>query len=328
MSAPRYTLRLSVKVLDPLSISDFGSEQTIVEGNIRVTAKLIGPYLVLHATGFESEAAAQAYLPRLKSGLWSLALVQHIAFTPNFERQRITPAPDPYAAGRNLAQAFGMAIEGPFQPVHGLIDEEGYAIFKAGEYVRSLLFGNASGHVVHQVDAVKKALSNGIASPQPAADAADERLATALDLYLSHFYESSIRARFLTLVTVLEVLAPVTEKHPAAVRLAVALHRKIDGLLMTEVDSEARDALEALRREIDFRKETAIRRRIRSLVLDEPALGDIQERQDLARRTVKAYDLRSALTHTGAIAEVALNGAFETIQVVVQQLLRGRLGLA
>ena len=327
MSAPRYTLRLSVKVLSPLSLSGLDSEQTLMEGKVCVTAKLIGPHLVLHATGFESEAAAQAYLPRLKSGLWSLALEQRIAFKPNFERQHITPAPDPYAAGRNLAQACGMAVEGPFQPVHGLLDEEGYAIFKAGEYVRSLLFGEASGHIVHPADSVRKALANGIASTPPA-DAVDERLATVLDLFLSHFYESSIRARFLTLVTVLEVLAPVTEKHPSAVRLVVALHRKIDDLLMTEADPDARDALDALRREIDFRKETSIRRRIRSLVLDEPALGDTVERQDLARRTVTAYDLRSTITHTGAIAEVALNDAFETIQLVVQRLLLGRLGLA
>ncbi len=328
MSAPRYTLRLSVRVLSPASVTGFDSEQHLVEGEISVTAKLVWPYLILQATGFESEADAQAYLPRLKSGLWNLALVHHLAFKPSFERQHITPVPDPYAAERNLAQCFGMAVEGPFQPLHWVIDEEGYAIFKAGERVRSLLFGEASGHAVHSADAVREALASGIERTQSASDAIDEKLATALDLYLSHFYEASIRARFLTLVTVLEVLAPVTEKHPVAVRLVVDLHRDIDDLLKTEVDPDARDALEALRREIDFRKETSIRRRIRSLVLDEPTLGDIPQREDLARRTVKAYDLRSTMTHSGAIAEEALIGAFEIIQAVVKSVLLGRLGLA
>lgn len=328
MSAPRYTLRLSVRVLSPASVTGFDSEQHLLEGEIRVTAKLIGPHLILLATGFESEAEAQAYLPGLKRGLWNLALVHQIAFKPSFERQHITPVPDPYTAERNLAQGFGMAVEGPFQPLHWVIDEDGYAIFKAGEGVRPLLFVEASGHVVHPTDAVREALASGIEGAQSASDSVDERLATALDLYLSHFYEVSIRARFLTLVTVLEVLAPVTEKHPAAIRLVVDLHRDIDDLLKTEVDPDARDALEALRKEIDFRREKSIRRRIRCLVLDEPTLGDIPQRKGLARRIVDAYDLRSAMTHSGAIAEEALIGAFEIILAVVKSVLLGRLGLA
>lgn len=126
----------------------------------------------------------------------------------------------------------------------------------------------------------------------------------------------------------LEVLAPATEKHPAAVRLVVDLHRDIDDLLTTEVDPDARDALEALRKEIDFRNETSIRRRIRYLVLDELLLRNSQQCEDLARRTVKAYDLRSAMTHFFVIEEEALVGAFETIQVVVKRLWLGHLGLS
>lgn len=174
---------------------------------------------------------------------------------------------------------------------------------------------------------VAEALAFGINQVRPRASETDMNLTTAIDLYLSSFYERSIRARFLTLMMALEVLAPVTEKHEAAVELLASLHEAIDMRLVDEANLDARDALEALRRETDFRKETSIRRRIRRLVLEEAPLCDV-DRQALAKKVVAAYDLRGSVVHTGTLDPNALAEANETALHALKLMLRSRLGFA
>jgi len=103
--------------------------------------------------------------------------------------------------------------------------------------------------------------------------------------------------------------------------------RQVQVQLAETMEEEERDALEALLREIDFKKETAIRRRVRSLVLAEAPLAK-DSRMCLARKVVKAYDLRGSVVHTGAVDLQALNEANETALKAVKLLLRARLGLA
>lgn len=327
MQAPRYTLRVSVRPLGTAPINGIESEPTIYIGPIRVTVKQRGPYLVLQVGDFDSEAEAEAFLPRIKGGLWNLALEHNIAFTPYFERRSITRPLDPYIAGINLAKSFGLPTENPVQPVHGLTEDEGYTIYETSETVRFIGFGGASATVSTDWEHVSRSLSTGIEQVRLRTDEAAGNLTTAIDLYLSHFYETSIRARFLTLMMVLEVLAPITEKHTAAVQLLTELKKVIDAQLAIEPDPEARDALESLLRETEFRKETSIRRRIRRLVLDEVPLSDA-DRQALAKKVVAAYDLRGSVIHTASVAPDALADANETALNVVKLLLRARLGLA
>jgi hypothetical protein len=285
-----------------------------------------GRYLILQAGDFDSEDDAEAFLPKLKGGLWNLALEHNIAFIPYFERRTISRYPDPEVAGRNLAKLFKGEVIEPVKPVHGLAEEEGYSIFQSSENIRFIGFGDVTASVSTGWARVAATLITGIEHVQPMADETDGDIATAVDLYLASFYETSIRARFLTLMMALEVLAPVSEKHPAAVELLTALHTSIDERLVVEVDREARDALEALCRETDFRKETSIRRRIRHLVLNEVPLSDA-ELQALAKRVVAAYDLRGAVVHTGAVDPQALAEANETALDTVKRILRARLGL-
>ena len=322
---PGFLLRLSVKTLGTSPINGLEEEPSVEVGEIRVAVKQAGRFLVLKAGDFETEADAEAFLPRLKGGLWNLAIEHNIAFVPFFGRRDITRPEDPYVAGRNLAESFNLIVEGPPQPVHGLTEEEGYAIFRTGEYMRFLGMGDFTAHVsTGWINAARTLVAGMTQIRPPAGDDAD--LATAIDLYLSSFYESSSRARFLTLMTALEVLAPVTDKHPTAVALLVELGNAIGARLANEADPEARDALEALKRETDFRRETSIRRRIRQLVLTEAPLGEV-ELKALAKRVVDAYDLRGAVVHGSAIHPNALGDASQTALDTVKLLLRSRLGL-
>jgi len=125
----------------------------------------------------------------------------------------------------------------------------------------------------------------------------------------------------------LEVLAPIAEKHTIAVQALSEFKTKVEAQLAEAMEEEERDALTALLREIDFKKETSVRRRVRSLVLAEAPLTQ-DARDDLAKQVVDAYDLRGSIVHTGAVDSKALNEASETTLKAVKLLLRARLGLA
>lgn len=324
----RYSLRLAVKLHAAAAIAKLSPESTIEIDSISVRVKQRDLTLVLQASPFTSELEAERFLPKLKGGLWNMALEHDIAFTPFFERRFITRAPDPRAAAKNLAEGFGMQSQDDLAPVHGLTEEEGYTIFKTDENIKFLAFGGASRMSTTDWNEVSRSLDDGMRqAPQQTEDCEEENLSTAINLYLSNFYETSIRARFLTLMMVLEVLAPATQKHPVAIQLLRDLQAEIDSKLATEVDQDVRNALESLRKETEFRRETSIRRRVRRLVLDEVPLNEM-EREALAKKVVAAYDLRGSVVHTGSVDFGALVEANNNALVAVKLLLRKRLGLA
>ena len=113
---PSYALRLSVKTTGTEPIRDLESSRVIEVIGRRVNVALKGDHLVLTAAEFASEADAERFLPRLRGGLWNLALEQNLAFVPYFSRRDITFADDPVQAARNLARSFGVDPDGP---VHG-----------------------------------------------------------------------------------------------------------------------------------------------------------------------------------------------------------------
>jgi hypothetical protein len=126
-----------------------------------------------------------------------------------------------------------------------------------------------------------------------------ERLRTALELYGTHFREDDARVRFLLLVMALESLATPSVKHQVALDLITQWQTQ----LKTEqaqylCHSPEFEALEALARELLFRRDDSIRSQIRRLVSTCVSSHD-DEVREMVNRAVKAYDLRSRLVHTG-----------------------------
>lgn len=322
LPAERWTLRLSVLLLQEKSVSGLESEPTFKAGPVEITAKLKAGHLVLEARDFDSEAAALAYAPQLTVGLWNLAVDRGISFVPYFEQRHITRAPDPEQAGRNLSKQFDLPYSGP---VHGLTEEAGVSVYRSDEHIRFLSMSGTM-YTLSPWSLVEKALGEGIQLGAASVPLASD-LATALDLYLAHLSETSIRARFLTLMMALEVLSPVTEKHPAAVALLKELAATVQTRLDDTPDEDTRDALQALAREIVFRKETSIRRRVRKLILDVAPLPK-PELQELARDVVRAYDLRGSLIHTGTVEGLALGDAYAVALKAIKLILKARLGCA
>jgi hypothetical protein len=125
---------------------------------------------------------------------------------------------------------------------------------------------------------------------------------------------------------ILEVLAPVTEKHVVAQHLISKWKGEIQEQLTRDNDEEAQDALEALYRELQFRKETSIRRRVRQLIID-TVPSNHPNKPALIRRVVEAYDLRGTLVHTGSVDDAHLSEAYDVILGVIKLILRKGIGL-
>ena len=219
MSAPKHILRLAVKVRGK-AVNGLDAEQHFAVDETVIAVKQRWPFLIVTASGFASEAEAVAYLPRLKAGLFRVAITFNIAFQPYFERRSITrPATDPIQTARNLAKSFGQILSDPIEPVHGLTEEEGYTVFRSDENIRYVSLGDLTAHVSTNWITVRDTLADGIRRGCAPLEGSSTEL--AVDLYLSNFYESSLRARLLTLTTCLEVLAPVTQRHPSALEALV-----------------------------------------------------------------------------------------------------------
>lgn len=95
----------------------------------------------------------------------------------------------------------------------------------------------------------------------------------------------------------------VTPKHAVAQQIVRQAKEVIADKLAHATDSEERDAIESLQRELNFREETSILRRVRRLVLDAPILDDEIQRAVLGRDVVAAYDLRGRIAHTGVATD-------------------------
>ena len=107
MNSTSYLLRVSVKVLGKEPVKGLDEEPSITIGKITVTVKQRWPFLILLARDFATEAEAESFLPKLKGGLWTVAIELNIAFKPFFELRSITRSSDPEQAARNLAKSSG-----------------------------------------------------------------------------------------------------------------------------------------------------------------------------------------------------------------------------
>jgi len=318
----RFTLRVAVQTLGEIPVSGLTDGSGYQVGDVWVAISHRAGYLVLQAFDFAGEQDAEAFLPYLKRSLWSIAVKHNIAFVPEFDKRKIDYADDPVAAGRNIAASFGMSDAGL---VHGITENGGYTVYRTHHTIRFLSMGKAHGHVSTSVDRIVEALAKGAAAAPTDADQ-DDKFGTALDLYVGSFYETTIRARFLTLTTILEVLAPAIAKHVVAQELLSELRGKVGARLPAAKDEDERDALEALQRELDFRQEQSIRRRVRRLILDQSILDDAA-RSSWAKDVVRAYDYRSKVTHTGTIDDAQLHNSFEIAFNTVKVILMARLGV-
>ena len=320
-----YALRVPVRPLGKYSIN-LASAQPIICDAIEVSLRSKPPLLILEAKYFPTQASALAFLPRAIVGFWSLTVRWNIAFRGDFALGRVVMAEDPVRAGQNIARSFGVDHS---TPVDGLASEDEVVVLPAGKRIRFLGVGEVSVSVSTPPSLAFPTLQSALSNGSAASLTEDIALRTAMDLYNGHFYESSIQARLFTLVMILEVLAPpVTGRHPIVQDLIGRWKDDLRSVRAQLSDPKAREALRSLDQELEFKRETSIGRRLRSLVREAfQHLGE-KERADLERSAASAYRVRSVLAHTGKLAPAELELAHEQASRVVRNLLAIKLGVA
>lgn len=146
------------------------------------------------------------------------------------------------------------------------------------------------------------------------------KLSIALELYATHVSERQARVRFLLLVIAMETLATATRKHDIAIDLLAQWKSDLDVQKRKyQTDSEEWMSLDALGREMNFRKEDSIRSQIRKLFRELDGY-DAGARKNLQKRALSMYDRRSALVHDGYLPADELadleNEARELLEVL------------
>lgn len=188
---------------------------------------------------------------------------------------------------------------------------------------RSQTGGQASVYVTTPSDRALQVLLRGATLRGSRKLLEDPKLLTALKLYAAYFTEQSATARFLTLIMSLEAPATSTLKSGIAIDLLERWSSETQALLVgLPKESEEAAALDALQRELLFRKDDSIRSQIRKLVLRE--LADDPKESDRAREVVRLYDLRSTLVHQGYLEVRQLDLATSDAKALVHRVLQTR----
>ncbi|MDY0167732.1 MAG: hypothetical protein RBS80_14385 [Thermoguttaceae bacterium] len=154
--------------------------------------------------------------------------------------------------------------------------------------------------------------------------ASDDKLKLAIEVAMSHRFEASYNAQFITLVTSLEALLPDLPVSPAAthaVAEAVQLIRgKRDALEKTDPEWPDLERLlsRAARLNVDSVGE-GLRNFVDRALDAHPELGD---RQVIAARIREAYNTRSRLLHDGHVPEERLRSGLKFLREFVPRVLR------
>jgi hypothetical protein len=238
------------------------------------------------------------------------------------ETQKVYYPDDPQIATENLSRSFGGSLSGP---VNGLIDGSQPAVYPTEKLIRVLTLGDVTVKLTTPSSPVLASLAEGAAFRRSDQLFCDHRLRIALELYGAHFTESSSKARFLTLIMALEALATSCSRTQLVLDLMDQWRSQVEGLLHNgDMSREDSESLQALSRELLFRKQDSLRRRIYNLVWSTLEQAGDKEAERLAAAVKRLYDLRSKLVHEGKLPENLLSDSLAEAKQLVQRVLRAK----
>ncbi|MDD5007540.1 MAG: hypothetical protein PHU49_01230 [Syntrophorhabdaceae bacterium] len=319
-----YELRFPFRPTHPFSDVEGGVAFQCGELTVRLTWS--PPEAILRIGPFPTHEDAETFLPRVWGALAWAAITRGTGFTAEMTWSHLTFPADPLQAAANVAKSFGMPE--PTEPLHALGDGGHPCVIPTGKNYCLVGMGDARATVSESYALFGAPFVQALSTAQAEKLYLDERLRTAVQLLSDSHREVSGRSRFLTYIIALEVLTEPQQKHPIALRLLDAFNATlVHEESSHDVDTDEWHAIESLRREVVFRRETSLRSRIRRLVLD--ALDNLpyEECRQRAREAVWAYDQRSALVHDGSLPRKALDKAAGIARRTLLDVLRQRVGL-
>ena len=326
MPPTSYVLRFPFLLEQGREISGLDATVRITGGDIQLKLTESEGLYVASLSGFSSREDAEAFVPRVWVGLMWMQLNRRIAFDAELEKGTVTYADDPEEAARNLRKTLDVRTAGP---VHGLADGLRPAVFEEGENILFSVVGTPSIRVGIGAEDFRALLTDGMSHAGADKILRDDNLRTALDLYAAHFSEHSVKARFLTLVMALECLSNPARKHASALTFLDRWSAELDDRLSAlDSSSDEADALDSLKRELLFRRDDSIRRRVRRMVQDVMHAVEAPDAHELAKDAVQVYDDRSKLSHEGHLDPKRLRTGYRTAESILRRLLMAHFDLA
>lgn len=318
--AKMYALRIPFELPSGYQITD--TDKIIRDGNLEFKLKKENRFYVLVIKGFDGEIAAENFIANSWAGLMWFLLNCGLAPLWKTEIQPIVYTKDPVSTAKNLSKSFKTTIEGE---VHGFIDGSLPAIFETRGNYRSITGGKVNLISGTNADRFFKYFFEGIECQHTEDGFNNEKLKIALELYGAFFSEATQNARFLTLVMVLECLAESEKRSAAVLSLIDSFKKQIEEIETAyHKESDERISFESLKRELAFRKEDSIRKKIRSLVFK--TLSDVGDTDALetAKKVVKVYDKRSTLVHEGSLPSDELSKVSSDARTIVERVLKAK----
>jgi len=239
---------------------------------------------------------------------------------------RVTYVEDPEGAAQNLNKNFGLPILGP---VHGLVNGNLPAVIPVDKNIRYKTAGEVTARQSISATGIAPHLERALSLRGGGHAFKDEKLKLALELWSDYHRERSLRAKFLTLVMALEVLAPSAPKHGVTQAIIDRWDTELTSDLQHHAeDSEEREAIESLRKEVLFRRERSIRSRIRKHILEVVGAVSREDAHPTAQMAVRAYDLRGRLLHTGTLTSADLSDGHGSALKALRTVLLASFGVS
>ena len=271
---------------------------------------------ILVVKGLPSQEAAQALVPRLGTGLLWAAIECGLGLKFNLDVKPVHYYADPDEAAKRLSKQ-GVPVSGP---VHGIFEGYHTVIYPDNKNIKTLMTGRPGLTESSNPQNFSSAANEGIALFAADAIVSNPKLKMALDLYcLAHFQESA-HARFLTLWTALEVLAP-------PITIPVSTVALIDRWIAeTREAAEANPsndaevlALQSLAERLGNLRTESITQSLKAFVRDALAQDNRDDASDLAAKVARLYSKRSRLIHQG---DLDLQDSVTRLDNIVRQTLQ------
>jgi hypothetical protein len=310
-----YTLVFPFKIRPDYDIASLDSPVEYSLNGLTLILERKNEYHKLKVTGFKTKEAAQAYVPRLWLALNWLLLNHSLPFRANPEIGDVKYGKEIEAKVAFLKGFFSSDIEGP---IDGLVSHQNPYVHPSDKQVVAI---RAEGKLRtdKKLEMVLPLIEQGMAAPD---SELDQKLQVALELYNSHFYETSPSARFLTLVIALETLTTPPPRPASIINMVKKWEQEVSSLQKT-MSSESHEykSLESLKGQLAHFKEESIRSQVKALVYETLKNENELNADKFASRAVKIYDRRSTLVHNGYLPAEEVNEAEKEAKEIVRTVL-------
>jgi hypothetical protein len=316
-----YILRFPFRLPPGQELSDLGEGQERECDSLSVKLRELSGWYYFVIEPFPDEASAQAFIPKVYAGLMWALLHRGLSPEASLQPQRISYTADPVETARHLFKTMNLQVD----RVDSMIDATSPALFLSDKKIRVATAGHVTLTQGFNPEQTLGLLCEAMTFPNADRVALDGKIRIAFELYNSFFREASENARFLTLAMALEALAPEERKPVHIVRLLEKWMSTVrDRKAVLQSDSEDWANYDSLEREIGFRRNVSIRKRIRTLVQTTLALHGDRDADETARAVVSIYDKRGRLIHDGYLPEQELREATTQLRTIVGRVLEAR----